>query len=155
MAKPSKQPNKNSQSDRLARIRRIFLLIIALVALAGLTDATYLTVAHLSGDTAVCGESHGCSEVLNSVYASFRGIPTAAFGALGYFSAFSAATLVLFGYRWARSLLFAVVTVMFAATLGFLYLQAAVINAFCPFCLLSAAFTFCMMGLILASPPIH
>lgn len=153
MAKPQ-TPRKN-QTERLARIRTIFLWIIACVALAGLADATYLTAAHLSGVTSLCGESLGCSEVLGSAYASFRGVPTAAFGMLGYFVAFSAAILALFGYRWARGFLIAVVAIMFAATLWFLYLQAAVLHAFCPFCLLSAAFTFCMAGLVLASPPLR
>ena len=150
MARP--QTQKKNGTDRLARVRKIFLWIIACVALVGLADATYLTAAHLSGVTSLCGESVGCSEVLGSVYASFRGIPTAAFGVLGYFAAFSATILALFGYRWARSLLIAVVAIMFAATLWFLYLQAAVLHAFCPYCLLSAAFTFCMAGLVLASP---
>ena len=150
MAKPKTPKN---QTDRLSRIRTIFFWIIACVALAGLVDATYLTAAHLSGVTALCGESLGCSEVLGSAYASFRGIPTAAFGMLGYFVAFSAAILILFGYGWARRFLMIVVALMFIATLWFLYLQAAVLHAFCPFCLLSAAFTFCMAGLVLAAPP--
>jgi uncharacterized membrane protein len=153
MAKSSKQISERPQTDRLARVRKVFLLITAVIALAGLTDATYLTVSHLSGVTSVCGESHGCSEVLGSTYATFRGIPTAAFGAIGYFAVFSAAMLALFGYRSARTFLSVVIAAMFVATLWFLYLQAFVIHAFCPFCLLSAAFVFCLAGLALAYPP--
>lgn len=154
MAKSSRRPRaKPGPVDPLARIRRIYLGIIALIALAGLADATYLTAAHMSGLNSICGDSQGCSQVLGSAYASFRGIPTAAFGAGAYFAVFSAATLALFGYRWARSFVVAMVVAMFAVTGWFLYLQAAVLHAFCPFCLLSAGFVFGMAGLLLAYPP--
>jgi uncharacterized membrane protein len=140
-------------SDRLGRIRVILLIVTALIALAGLADATYLTVSHLAGDDSVCGASHGCSTVLGSKYAVIAGIPTAAFGVLAYFGVFSAATLAAFGYVSARKFLTWIVTAMFIATLWFLYLQAFVLHAFCPFCLFSAAVTFCIAGLTLGTPP--
>jgi uncharacterized membrane protein len=148
-----KQSVKSSARDRLARVRVIFNAIAAVVALAGLADATYLTVAHLTGDNSVCGPSQPCSVVLGSPYAQIAGIPTAAFGVIAYFSAFSAATLAAFGYARARTFLIVVVGAMFAFTLWLLYVQAFVLHAFCPFCLLSAAFTFCLAGLTLATPP--
>lgn len=126
--------------------------IVAVVALLGLADATYLTVAHLTGDDAVCGSAIGCSTVLGSAYATIRGIPTAAFGTLAYFTVFSLAILAAFGYAWMRGLLMVVVGLMFAASLYFLYLQAFVLHAFCPFCLFSAALTFLLAGLLLAFP---
>jgi uncharacterized membrane protein len=51
-----------------------------------------------------------------------------------------------------RGLLTIVVGVMLVASLYFLYLQAFVLHAFCPFCLFSAAITFLMAGLLLAFP---
>jgi len=125
---------------------------LAVIALLGLADATYLTVAHLTGDDAVCGSSLGCSTVLGSAYATIRGIPTAAFGAVAYFTVFSLAILAAFGYARMRGLLMVLVGVMFAASLYFLYLQAFVLHAFCPFCLFSAAVTFLLAGLLLAFP---
>ena len=153
MATERKHSGEAEARDGLERIRLIINAIAALIALVGLVDATYLTVAHLAGDTSVCGPSQGCSVVLSSVYASIAGIPTAAFGVLGYFSAFSAATLAAFGYTRARTFFIAIVAGMFVATLWFLYLQAFVLHAFCPFCLFSAAITFCLAGLALAMPP--
>src|SRR5438445_5460223 len=100
-----------------ARFQIILSAIAAVISLAGLADATYLTVAHLTGDDLVCGSPGGCSAVLGSVYASVAGIPTAAFGALAYFVAFSSATLAVFGYARARTLLMLVVMAMFGATL--------------------------------------
>jgi uncharacterized membrane protein len=135
-----------------ARFQIILSTIAAVISLAGLADATYLTVTHLTGDDLVCGSSWGCSAVLGSVYASVAGIPTAAFGALAYFVAFSSATLAAFGYARARTLLMLVVMAMFGATLWLLYLQAFVLHAFCPFCLLSAAFTFLLAGIVVATP---
>ena len=135
-----------------ARFQIILSSIAAVISLAGLADATYLTVTHLTGDDLVCGSSWGCSAVLGSVYASFAGIPTAAFGALAYFVAFSSATLAAFGYARARTLLMLVVMAMFGATLWLLYLQAFVLHAFCPFCLLSAALTFLLAGIVVATP---
>jgi uncharacterized membrane protein len=135
-----------------ARFQIILSTIAAVISLAGLADATYLTVTHLTGDDLVCGSSWGCSAVLGSVYASVAGIPTAAFGALAYFVAFSSATLAAFGYARARALLMLVVMAMFGATLWLLYLQAFILHAFCPFCLLSAAFTFLLAGIVVATP---
>jgi len=148
-----KNSAKGVAPDPLARARLIFNAIAAVVALAGLADATYLTVAHLAGDSSVCGPSQPCAVVLGSTYAQIAGIPTASFGVIAYFSAFSAATLAAFGYPRARTFLIVIVAAMFAFTLWLLYLQAFVLHAFCPFCLLSAAFTFCLAGLTLATPP--
>ena len=147
--------NKNLQEQPVAPRPRSSLILywsLAFVALLGLGDATFLTVAHLTGDDAVCGSALGCSTVLGSSYASMQGVPTAAFGAVAYFTVFSLAVMAAFGYRGMRRLLVVVVGLMFAASLYFLYLQAFVLHAFCPFCLISAALTFLLAGLLLAFP---
>jgi uncharacterized membrane protein len=113
----------------------------ALLALVGVADSVYLTVQHLLGNTLRCTITSGCSEVLGSPYASVGGIPLAAYGAVAYFTAFSLATLSAFGYTKARTLLAVLVAAMFAVTLWLLYLQAFVLDAFCQYCLLSAAVT--------------
>ena len=128
---------------------------LAVVALLGLADSTFLTVAHLTGDDAVCGSAIGCSTVLGSAYATIGKIPTAALGVVAYFTVFSLAVLSAFGYARMRGLLTILVGVMFAASLYFLYLQTFVLHAFCPFCLLSAALTFVLAGLLLAFPAVR
>ena len=107
----------------------------------GLADAIYLTAEHLSGRSVRCTIISGCSEVLSSPYATVRGYPLAALGALAYFLVFSLATLAAFGYRVVDKLLTFVVAAMFLTTLWLLYLQAFVIRHFCQFCLLSALVT--------------
>ena len=121
--------------------------------MAGLADATYLTVMYLTGETAVCGGSASCFQVLGSVYARIGGIPVAAFGALAYFSAFSFATFAAFGYTRVRTFFALIVCAMFATTLWLLYVQAFVLHAFCRYCLFSAAVTFLLAGLVVAIPP--
>lgn len=142
--------DKNEPARR-QRSPVILYSILAFIALVGLADATFLTVAHLTGDDAVCGSMAGCSKVLGSAYATVRGIPTATFGAVAYFVVFSLAILAVFGYSVKRFLV-VLVTAMFLASLYFLYLQAFVLHAFCPFCLLSAALTFFLVGSLLALP---
>ena len=113
----------------------------ALVSLIGLADSIYLTVEHLSGRSVRCTITSGCSEVLSSPYATVRGYPLAALGAIAYFTVFSLATLAAFGYRVVGNLLIVVVAAMFLTTLWLLYLQAFVLHHFCQFCLLSALVT--------------
>ena len=131
---------KNTQPVHEPPQPRLFGLA-ALLSLGGLADSIYLTITHLTGEDVTCLASSGCSEVLSSAYASVGNIPLGAFGALGYFVAFSLATLAAFGSPRARTFLTVVVAGMLATTLWLLYVQAFVLHAFCDFCLLSAALT--------------
>ena len=123
--------------------------IAALVSLVGLVDSIYLTVEHLAGRSVRCTITSGCSEVLSSPYASVRGFPLAAIGAIAYFVFFSLATLAAFGYRSVGKLLTLLVGAMFVTTLWLLYLQAFVISHFCQFCLLSALVTTTLTVLVI------
>ena len=145
-----RKANTDAQTKE-ARVRSIFYMVAAVIALGGLADATYLTVLAMTGETATCGGSTGCFEVLGSAYARIAGMPVAALGVLGYFSAFSFAIFTGFGYARARTLLALTVWSMFAMTLWLLYLQAFVLHAFCRYCLFSAAITFLLAGLMVAS----
>lgn len=135
-----------------SRSRTILLYVIAaLVSLIGLTDALYLTVTYTTGSIVPCTIVSGCSEVLNSPYATVRGIPLALIGAVAYFSVFSLATLAAFGYKFADTFLSIIVLIMFLMTLWLLYLQAFVIREFCQFCLLSALVTVTLAALVAIS----
>jgi uncharacterized membrane protein len=120
----------------------ILYALSAIVALIGLGDSIYLTVEHMSGRSAQCLITSGCSKVLSSPYASPGGIPLAVIGAAAYFAVFSLATLAVFGYRQAGRFLTIMVAMMFLTTLVLLYLQAFVIREFCDYCLLSAFLIF-------------
>jgi uncharacterized membrane protein len=88
--------------------------------------------------------------VLTSSYAEISGFPLAAFGAVAYFLAFSFALLAVFGDRRMWTLFGIQVTLMAIFTGWLIYLQAVVIEAFCQFCLLSAATTFTLFLIYLA-----
>jgi uncharacterized membrane protein len=133
--------------------RRVWLYVItALLSLIGLADGLYLTIQHLTGQSLRCTFISGCSEVLSSPYAQIGSIPLAAVGACAYFTVFSLSILAAFGYRFARPLLAALLSVMFVMTLWLLYLQAFVIRHFCQYCLLSAAVTILLTGLLVIAP---
>jgi len=125
--------------------------LAAFVSLIGLADSIYLTVEHLSGRSVRCTIVSGCSEVLSSSYATVRGVPLAAIGAVAYFTVFSLATLAAFGYRGLGKVLILLVSAMFLTTLWLLYLQAFVIRHFCQFCLLSALVTTTLTVLVIAA----
>jgi len=116
-------------------------LVAAIVSLVGLGDAIYLTIQDLTGQNLRCTIITGCAEVLGSKYAHLGPIPLAMLGAAAYFTFFSLAILLVFGYSFARHLLAILVAIMFLMTLWLTYLQAFVIHHFCQYCLLSAAVT--------------
>jgi uncharacterized membrane protein len=126
-------------------------LLAAVVALIGLADAIYLTINHFTGDKVPCSIVEGCEQVLTSAYAEIGGIPLAAFGAIAYFVAFSLAILAAFGDRRMWTLFGGQVSLMLVFTAWLVYLQAFVIEAFCQFCLLSAAVTLVLFIIFLAS----
>jgi uncharacterized membrane protein len=149
--------SKRSRADALkneapSRGRVILYSLAGLFCLAGLADATYLTVMALTGETAACSGQAGCFEVLGSAYSKVAGIPVAAFGVAGYFTAFTFAMFAAFNYSRPRKFFALTVGVLFAATLWLLYVQAFLLHAFCRYCLFSAAITFLLMGLVVASP---
>lgn len=140
----SDQPNSTNAVAKLP-------LAAAVVALVGLGDSIYLTIHHYTGEKVPCSIVAGCEQVLTSSYAEIAGVPLAIFGAIAYFAAFSLAITAAFGNRRAW-MLFGVQTILMSLFTGWLiYLQAAVIGAFCQFCLISAGTTLTMLILFLIS----
>ena len=123
----------------------------AIVALGGLADSIYLTVHHYTAEPVPCSIITGCEQVLTSSYAEIFGIPTAAFGVAAYLTAFVLALLSALGNRQTWNLFGAVVVVMAIFTGWLIYLQAVVIEAFCQFCLISAATTLTLLLIFIAS----
>ncbi len=137
----------NEQSNTVAKLP----LLAAAVALIGLADAIYLTVKHFTGEKVPCSVVEGCEQVLTSSYAEIAGVPLAIFGAAAYFIAFSLAILAAFGNRLMWTLFGIQISLMAIFTVWLVYLQGFVIEAFCQFCLLSAATTFSLFIIYLIS----
>ncbi|MDB4949691.1 MAG: hypothetical protein JWM27_2340 [Gemmatimonadetes bacterium] len=116
---------------------------VALLALAGVLLSTYLTLYKLGlvGDL-VCGTG-ACERVQDSPWAYFLGLPVAAWGVAGYLALLVLAVVGL-QPRFARSrgiavLIFLASLAGVAFTAWLTYLEAAVIHAWCRWCLGSAA----------------
>lgn len=133
--------------SRLAKLP----IAACIVAIIGLVDSIYLTIHHYTAEPVPCSIIDGCEMVLTSGYATFADIPIALFGAVAYLDAFFFALLWVFGKSWARLLYGLQSTAMAAVSIWLIYVQAAKINAFCQFCLLSAATSITLFVIFLIS----
>ena len=123
----------------------------AIVSLAGIADAAYLTIHHYTAEPVPCSIIEGCEQVLTSPYATIGGVPLAIFGALAYFTAFSLALLTIFGNKITWKLFGVQVVIMAGFSAWLIYVQAALIGAFCQFCLLSALITTTLLIIFVVS----
>ena len=134
-------------------------LLIGITAILGVVVTAYLTWVKVSNN-GVCG-TEGCQTVLTSPYANVGNIPLTGLGLISYVAvavmAF-APTLInpklkkaahnqLNQLTWLGLLLAGVGMAVFSGYL--MYLLAFVIKAVCPFCIVSAIFTFTIFGLAL------
>lgn len=116
------------------------ILILLILATFGALDAAYLSTTHLF-DSGVCGAGSGCGEVVASPYSQALGIPLSVYGLGLYLAIWVTAWR---GFREdergdAIRIVSLLAVVGNLPTLFLLYLQAFVIDAWCPFCLISAA----------------
>lgn len=113
-----------------------------MIACLGVVDAIYLSIIKFTNNKAMCIPGVGdCWSVNNSRYSEFFGIPISIFGALAYLCIIG---LLLFSKKnkilaeYASIFIFGISLVGFLFSMYLTYLQFAVINAVCPFCILSA-----------------
>jgi uncharacterized membrane protein len=118
-------------------------MLAATLALLGLIVASYLSLWKIGviGELA-CGVAGGCNTVQTSAYAEFLGVPVAFYGVGGYLALLGTSILGL-QPRWASrrepTLALAVMSGIGVAFSAYLtYLEAAVINAWCRWCVVSA-----------------
>lgn len=131
-------------------------MAVAVLALVGLLLSAYLTLFKLGYVGSLECAIGGCETVQGSAYAYFLGLPVAAWGVGGYGAILAVALLGLqprwAGARWVAVALTALSAagVLFSAYLT--YLEAAVIRAWCQWCVGSAivvtlVFLFSLPGL--------
>ena len=111
-------------------------LAVALLALAGAGVAGYLTWAHYESRTLLCFSGGGCETVQHSSYSELAGVPVALLGLVAYAVLFASALL---RGLWPAATAAAVALggVAFAGWL--VYVQGAVLHAWCNWCLTSDA----------------
>jgi len=119
--------------------KRLKQVTVALSVL-GLLVAIYMTVFKLTNNENMCIGSHGCSIVNASSYSEIRGIPVAVFGVLGYLSILALLYLESkpgFFETNGSMLLFTTTLTGFLFTVWLVYVEVALIKAYCPFCITS------------------
>ena len=117
-------------------------MAIALLALVGLLVSLYLSAYKLGIIGSIMCGTGGCERVQNSPWAEFIGIPVPFIGLVGYGALFALSLLGLqprFGHdRRLPALLLAGATVGLVFSAYLTYLEAAVIHAWCRWCIVSA-----------------
>lgn len=111
------------------------------IAALGFIDATYLTINHYQNAVPPCFIGN-CEQVLTSAYAAILGIPVAVYGVAYYL--FILVCLVVYiesKKDKAMNAVLAATAIGFLMSLYFFTIQAAVIHAFCQYCLGSALFS--------------
>lgn len=117
-------------------------MVLALLALLGVFLAGYLTLYKLGHLGVIQCSVGGCEKVQTSRYANFLGLPVALWGLGAYLTLFIVALMGVqprwIRSRWVALVLFGVsgIGVVFSAYLT--YLEAAVIRAWCQWCVISA-----------------
>ena len=108
--------------------------VMFLLALAGFAVNLALLVRGLSDEASTlagCGPGSGCDTVLGSGWSQVLGMPVSVPGLLVY------ALLLLALTRAGRHLLAPVLGVIFMAAVWFIIVQAVLIKAFCPWCMVA------------------
>jgi uncharacterized membrane protein len=119
----------------------LYRVSVGLVVL-GLAVSIYMTIYKVTSNNAMCLGSGDCSTVNASRYSEVYGIPVAVFGVLGYL-----AILVTHYFENGNQffkqngtlMVFGMALTGFLFTLWLIYVEAALLKAFCPFCVTSQA----------------
>lgn len=133
-------PRKTVSLQTTIWVRRIMFV----AALVGLFASIYLLITYTSGKPIVCGSEHGCETVRASSYAYLGPIPRPALGVVFYagFLFWLVLRTAFAKPAWQKVLL---ELTWLGACIGFLesawllYVQAAIIESFCTWCLTSGA----------------
>jgi uncharacterized membrane protein len=131
--------------------RTLSLIVLALAILV----SGYLSYLKLTSTAAICvtdNAAFDCGTVLNSVYSELFGVPIAY---IGFFTNILIVALLLLQDRvnfmrsFGTMLIFGVVLIPTLFSVYLIYVQAALIGKFCPWCLTHEALIFVVFGISL------
>lgn len=123
------------------------LVWILVLAFLGLADSWYLAETALNNTVPTCDVAafHDCAEVAQSPYAKPLGIPLGVYGAMFSAALFMLAALALvFRDRALYTTIFILTMLAGLGSVALLFIQAAVLNAFCVYCLLFELISFAL-----------
>ncbi len=128
-----------SLMPQLPRRASIITTVMLVLAFLAFLDAGYLTITHYSNAIPPCTIG-GCEKVLTSAYSVVLGIPTSLWGMLYALMIFFFVLLYRNNPTRKRTmLLMQILGIGFLGSLGLLYLQAFVLQAFCQYCIVFEA----------------
>ncbi|MGB8982998.1 MAG: vitamin K epoxide reductase family protein [Anaerolineales bacterium] len=119
--------------------KRLSQLAIALTII-GLLIATYMTIYSITSNDTMCIGSKDCSVVNASRYSKLYGIPVAVLGIAGYAAILAVLLLeqrIPFLQQNGSLVFFGLSLAGFLFTLYLIYVEVALIKAYCPFCIAS------------------
>jgi len=119
--------------------KRLSQVAIALTVL-GLLVSIYMTVFKLTSNERMCVGSKDCSVVNASPYSEVNGIPVAVIGVGGYTALLAALLLERkpgFIQQNSAMIFFGLAVTGFLFTAYLIYVEVALIKAYCPFCITS------------------
>ena len=119
--------------------KRLKQVIIGITVL-GLLVSIYMTIYKLTNNDSMCLGLGGCSIVNASGYSEVYGIPVAAVGVLGYLSILTVFFLERnpgFFQTNGSMLQFAITLTGFLFTVWLIFVEVALLKAYCPFCITS------------------
>lgn len=122
---------------------RTLRLASAVTAVLGAAITAYLLYVRQTGGALVCSTG-GCETVQNSAYAEVLGLPVAALGLVGFLGLLLTA---LARGEWARVSQATLGLAAFAFSVYLLYIQLAVIDAICEWCLATDVLTSAIVAL--------
>lgn len=113
----------------------------AALAVVGLLVSIYMTIYKITDNNAMCLGSGDCATVNASRYAEVNGVPVAVVGILGYAAILGVLFMEKRGMEYFKQnaplLTFGLALTGFLFTLWLVYVEFALIKAFCPFCVTS------------------
>jgi uncharacterized membrane protein len=130
------------------RLRRVMIVL----AVIGLGVATYLTVVHYVGFSALActggGAHSSCQTVQSSQWSKLAGIPVALIGLIGYVAILG--SLLIRDREETRLATLGFTTIGFGFSAYLTYREAASIHAYCEWCLSSAVILTILFGCAIA-----
>ena len=126
-------------------MKRAAVWLILLVTFIGLADSAYLVKEKMLGNPLICNIEglSGCNIVAQSPYADLWGIPVAAYGVAFYVLLFIVTAVeLIYMSALVRRVIQLLAVVGIIASSYFMYIQIAIIDAFCIYCAVSALATF-------------
>lgn len=121
-------------------LNKWFAIAILVLSIAGVVDSSYLLVKHYTHSAVNCSIFSDCDVVTSSAYSTIMGIPVALLGIIFYVIVFAFALILLKSKSRKYSIsFFSISSTGFLVSMGLVYVQAFILNAFCFYCLISAS----------------